>query len=47
MLASLDFPFSLLVGDLSTMIKGASERPGDGLNDVYSFGVCSNDLVGL
>ena len=26
MLASLDFPFSLPVGDLSHIIKGASER---------------------
>ena len=26
MLASLDFPFQIPVGDLSTMIKGASDR---------------------
>jgi len=27
MLAALDFPFQIPVGDLFTMIKGASERP--------------------
>ncbi|KAL8744472.1 MAG: hypothetical protein Q9190_003286 [Brigantiaea leucoxantha] len=26
MLASLDFPFQIPVGDLSTMVKGASEK---------------------
>lgn len=28
MLATVDFPLAIPVGDLSTMIKGASEREG-------------------
>ena len=34
MLASLDFPFSLPVGDLSHIIKGASEKKAAKEHDV-------------
>lgn len=34
MLASLDFPLNLPVGDLSHIVKGASQRKGKGEHDV-------------
>jgi len=33
LLASLDFPFGLPVGDLSTLIKGATEKKKEQMRD--------------